>query len=387
LPLLIRDSEHPTEDVDEIIAILERSDRVAKIDLFNVNGSELEIVLAAMQVPFPELTFLLLGSSDGMVSVLPNSFLGGSAPRLRFLWLDRIPFPGLSKLLLSATHLVTLHLSNIPHSGYISPDAMVTALSTIATLDFLELYFESPRSRPDWATRRPPPQTRSVLPVLRHFGFKGVCEYLEDFVAYIDAPRLNDLVVTFFNQIVFETPRFIQFVSRTPKLKIFEKADVVFEYGYASVDLSSRTSDHGNLNVTIPCIELDWQVSSTEQICTSCLPPLSTLDDIYIYEDPHSQPDWQDNIENMLWLELLRSFASAKNLYLSKGFALRIGPALQEFVGVSATVLPALQNIFLEGLQPSGTVPKGIQQFVATRQVTDHPIVVSDWERDRSMRR
>jgi len=50
-------------------------------------------------------------------------------------------------------------------------------------------------------------------------------------------------------------------------------------------------------------------------------------------------------------------------------------------------VLPALQNIFLEGLQPSGTVPKGIQQFVATRQVTDHPIVVSDWERDRSMRR
>jgi hypothetical protein len=392
-PLLIRDNDDgptvATKDVDDIIVALEHSDRVVKIDLINADGSELENVLAAMQVPFPELTYLTLLSDDGMVSVLPDSFLGGSAPRLQFLTLNRLPFPGLSKLLLSTTHLVTLQLWHIPHSGYISPDTIATALSTLTSLDDLELEFESPRSRPDWASRRPPPLTRSVLPVLTRFVFKGVCDYLEDLVAHIDAPRLDDLGVTFFNQIVFDTPQFIQFITRTPNLKTFEKANVVFEYGdaaAASVSLFSRTSDHVKLYVRIPCIEFDWQVSSMEQICTLCLPPLSTLEDIYIYERPHSEPDQQDNIENTLWLELLRPFASVKNLYLSKELAVRIGPVLQELVGVSATVLPALQNIFLEGLQPSGTVQKGIQHFVDIRQVTSDPIAISDWDKDRSVR-
>jgi hypothetical protein len=383
LPLLIRASgrrlHRHTKGMDDIIAVLERSDRVVKINLYNLDDSESENVLAAMQVPFPGLTFLVLHSTYGRASALPDSFLGGSIPRLQFLLLNHIPFPGLSKLLLCATHLVTLYLYNIPHSGYIPPEVMVTALSALTRLDYLRLEFESPRSRPDWASRCPPPPTRSVLPVLGRFRFKGACEYLEDLVAHIDAPRLNSLRITFFNQIVFDTPHFVQFISRTPIWETFEKANVVFEYGCASVDLSSRISDRGYLYVRIPCIEFDWQVSSMEQICTSCLPPLSTLEDIYIYEYPHS-PDQQDSIENTLLLELLRPFASAKNLYLSKEFALRIGPALQELVGDSATrVLPTLQNIFLEGLQSSGTVQEGIQKFAAVRQVTSHPIAVSHW--------
>ena len=52
-----------------------------------------------------------------------------------------------------------------------------------------------------------------------------------------------------------------------------------------------------------------------------------------------------------------------------------------ELVGGGATeVLPILQNIFLEELQSSGPVQEGIQQFVAARQVTSHPITVSRWD-------
>jgi hypothetical protein len=311
--------------------------------------------------------------------------LGESAPRLQFLFLIHIPFPGLPKLLLSATHLVTLRLWDIPYSGWFSPEAMVTSLSTLFRLDYLVLEFESPRSHPDWASRPPPPSTRSVLPVLTYFGFKGVCEYLEDLVARIDAPRLNKFYMTFFNQVVFDTPQSIQFISRTPTLKTFEKALVVFEYHAASVNLSSRISDYGMLNVKIPCIRSDWQVSAMEQVCTSCLPPLSTLEDLYIYERLNLQADWQVNIENTLWLDLLQPFTSVKNLYLSEEFALRIVPALQELVGGGTTeVLPTLQNIFLEELQPSKIVQDGIQQFVTTRQVTSYPIAVSRWDRDRN---
>jgi hypothetical protein len=381
LPLLVADSGQLTEGVDEILAVLKRSDRVVKINLFKVDGSDLKNVLAEMQVPFPELTDLVLSSEDGMVPVLPDSFLGGSAPHLQFLFLIRISFPALSKLLLSTTHLVTLHHMDIPHSGYISPEAMVTALSTLTSLERLSLEFESPRSHPDRESRRPPPLTRSVLPALTYFWFKGVDDYLDDLVARIDAPQLERLEITLFNQIVFDSPQFIQFISRTPTLKAFEKALVRFARDTSRVNFSSQTPGYGTLDMQIPCMELDWQVSSMEQVCTSCLPPLSTLEDLYIYEFLHSQLVWQDNIENALWLELLRPFTAVKNLYLSEKFASRIMPALQELAGGRSTeVLPTLQNIFLEEPQPSGTVQEGIQQFVAARQVTSHPIAVSRWD-------
>ena len=166
-PLVVDDIVGPTEDMDNVIAALERRDRVDTIQLTGVNGSSLEKVLAAMQEPFPELMFLWLLSSGESVPIVPDSFLGGSAPRLLILLLSGIPFPGLRKLLLSATNLVNLQLTNIPHSGYISPDAMVTALTALTRLQNLDLGFRSPRSHPDQASRLPPHLTRTVFPYSR----------------------------------------------------------------------------------------------------------------------------------------------------------------------------------------------------------------------------
>jgi hypothetical protein len=119
-----------------------------------------------------------------------------------------------------------------------------------------------------------------------------------------------------------------------------------------------------------------------EQVFTSCLPHLSTLEGLSIDSPGGWLPDWQDNIENTLWLELLLPFTTVKNLYISEEFARRIVPALQELVEDRRTeVLPALENIFLEGLEASGPVEKGIGQFVAMRQVTGHPIAVTRWDR------
>jgi hypothetical protein len=104
------------------------------------------------------------------------------------------------------------------------------------------------------------------------------------------------------------------------------------------------------------------------------------LEDLYIYEGTYSPPDWKDDIENGLWLQLLLPFTAVKNLYLSEEIALRIGPALQELAeGRTTGVLPALQNIFLDGLEPSGPVQEGIGKFVAARQVASRPIAVSSW--------
>src|SRR5258708_8808468 len=230
LPLIIMSDDIIDTPVDDLISVLdsEHSNRICQINLYfhSLTTSQIEKGRTAMQVPFPELTALTLTlgalrSPSETVPVVPDSFLGGSAPRLRLLTLVGIPFPGLQKLLLSATHLVELHLSSVPHSGYISPEEMVTCLSMLTSLERLSLYFESPQYSPDLESGpyAPPPPTRSVLPTIMTLGFKGVSEYLEDLLARIDAPRLYRLWIIFFNDIFFDTPQLIQFIGRTLTFK------------------------------------------------------------------------------------------------------------------------------------------------------------------------
>jgi hypothetical protein len=131
LPITIRQYSPLTSKwgEDNIIAALGHNDRVCAIYLA-VPSSLLESAFAAMQKTFVALKDLELHSLDDTAPFISNSFLGGSAPHLRRLWSFRIPFPFpvLRKLLLSAPNLVILSLRDIPHSAYISPEAMVTCL-------------------------------------------------------------------------------------------------------------------------------------------------------------------------------------------------------------------------------------------------------------------
>jgi hypothetical protein len=185
LPLVIRGRLY---EIHNLIALLGLSDRVREINFEWLSISILEHVLTATHVPFPQLTHLRLSSFETMMRKLevPDLFLSGAAPRLREIAFDNISFPGLPKLPPSAVCLVTLHLTSIPNSGYISPEAMVTGLSTLTSLEDLRLQFLSPRSIPDRQARYPP-LTPTVLPALTCFEFEGDNKHLEDFVAQIDA--------------------------------------------------------------------------------------------------------------------------------------------------------------------------------------------------------
>ena len=388
LPLIVEGSLTYSSGTDNIIAALEQSNRVCNVFLEGLVGWQLENVLAAMQVPFPELTDLQLSSNDQTITVMiPDSFLGGSAPRLRFFELSGISFPGLPRLLLSATHLVELLLCDIPHSMYISPEAMVVLLSGLSSLEELSLHFQYPHSLPDRETRSLPLLKRSVIPALCQFLFTGVTEYLEELVTRIDTPQLNDMVITFFNQIDFDCPRLTQFINRTPKLRAPNEAHVGFCYGTARAELRYRASKFGpnNLVIYMSCTGPNLpnlQLSSIRQVFNSSLCPLSTVEDLYI-EHPYEQLIWKnDDIENNLWLQLLPPFTAVKNLYLYKQFAPSIAAALRELTGARITeVLPNLQNIFAERLEASEPFRENIGQFVAARQLSGHPITISDWDR------
>ena len=370
LPINVWGDGHKRWGVDNIIAALEHNDRIRKLDLSGVPSSQMEKVLAAMQQPFPALEYLVLLSINETM-VVPASFLGGSVPRLRSLYLDDIPFPGLPKLLLSATHLVTLHLFGIPHSGYFSPEAIITSLSASTSLETLKIKFKSPQSRPD-RRRHPPSLIRILLPALTYFEFKGAGEYLDDFVARIDAPLLDNLHINFFHQLILDTPQLTQFISRTPML-----------YDETHVEFSDRrvwvsTADEA-LTLEISCRQSDWQFSSLAQVCGSVFTP--AIEYLYIREDREYPPSWQDDIETDQWLELLHRLTAVKDLYISQEFTPRIAPTLQELVGGRVTeVLPALQTLFLEEAPPPGPVQETIEKFVAARQLAGHPIAVSLWE-------
>jgi len=134
LPIVVSESLWASlGHADNIVAALEHNDRVREISLWRFRTPESKRFVAAMQKPFPALERLEIRLFGDPKLVLPDSFLGGSAPRLRSLHLVYIIFPALTKLLLSTSHLVRLDMlgianqQRIPHAGYISPTMNATA--------------------------------------------------------------------------------------------------------------------------------------------------------------------------------------------------------------------------------------------------------------------
>ena len=128
LPLLIQGIISSASDAVNTTTMLNYSDRMHTINL-EISSLQCDDVSAAMQKPFPELTGLRLGGGPRLI--LPDSFLGGSAPRLRVLSLSGVQLPGLPRLLLSASHLVTFHLKEYGNYGRVPRTVIATALPRI----------------------------------------------------------------------------------------------------------------------------------------------------------------------------------------------------------------------------------------------------------------
>jgi hypothetical protein len=182
-------------DEENIFALLSQPGRIRHIGL-TLAGPQLTAVTTAMQRAFPALTHLILQWTDERPPALPSSFLGGSAPCLQYMHLDGIVFPALFTFLSSTRDLVDLFLRDIPH---ISPEAMVACLAVLPRLKTLDIGFQSTSF--DSGRIPPPSATRTLLPSLTSFQFEGDHGYLEDLVARIDSPQLNQINVKYLCQL------------------------------------------------------------------------------------------------------------------------------------------------------------------------------------------
>jgi len=361
------------EAEENIIAALGQRDRISEITLRGLAGYMMERFAALMEEPLPALTSLNLSVIDGMKKSLPEAFLGGSAPGLRSIALEGISFPALPNLVLSASNLQSLSLRYIPHTGYISPHAMVTFLPALPNLKSLTIGSRFSQDRPFHIT--PPPLTRAILPALTSFVFDGVSGYLEDFVARVDTPLLNSLRVIFSGP-DFDIPQLLKFIDRTERLKKLNQAEAkLFPRGAWTVLRSSTGLSHGPKLVVAP---MPWY-QSWHVPCI--LPLLSQVERLDVVEGHEDRSKWQDQ-DHTRWLEFLNSFVSVKSLYVSEMLGPFVAQVLQELTGERIVeVLPALHDLFLEGLQPSGFVQEALKPFLAARQGSNHPVVIQRWDR------
>jgi hypothetical protein len=252
----------------------------------------------------------------------------------------------ISNLFQYSTDLVNIHLNRIPFTAFVSPEAIVTALSESALTRLkvlrLQLRVEFGQSLPGLESRRLPLPTRAVLPSPTVLGFKNVNEYyLEDFMARIDAPQIDHLdIVPVEAYIGFWNPR-------------------------VCIKFSSPTQASSNvLTRGIIFIPPEPHLSCLAQFCRPPFFRLPTLEDLYISHNYH-QPDEREINFITQWLEFFQPFTSVKNLYLAEEYA----SVLKKPVGERAMeVLSMLENVSLERFQPSELVhDEASGQFIAAR--------------------
>ena len=378
LPIVVRAKRLRSSKLDNVIAALEQSNRICQLELYlPLQSSDQEQILAAMQRPFPALTNLQLHwffRGHQIIWVDPESFLGGFAPNLRTLVLDSIQFPVSPKLLLSATHLVDLHLRR----NFLSPEDMLPAFSALTRLKKLNIESSSNTVR---KSLRPPQPTRTLLPVLTKFQFKGFDEYLEDLVARVDAPLLDHLDITFLDKPTSDYPQLIQLISRTPKFKAQDRARVVFDDYDVWVTLSQTFN--GRLSLRLSDNSSDWQLWSLAPVCKTSFPRSLILAVEYLYLfGPSLECVRYNPWGNREWLKIFHPFAAVKSLYISYSFAPTIAYSLEELIGERVgEVLPALETLFIEeSYLLEKEIKEAIGRFIAARQLAGRTIAVCRWE-------
>jgi hypothetical protein len=385
LPLVIYyprpfSSKLPPGDDDDIVAALTHADRIHRIEIY-ASSSLFRKVATVMQEPFPVLRRLELTWDQedlpGPLPVLPHGFLGGSAPHLESLCLRGVSFPRLPKFLLSASNIFTLILGNILQS--IPPETMVAGLAVLTRLRTLAILFDSEISQPDqWRSRSNPPMS-TILPALTLFHYQGYSEYLEDLLALIDTPLVDEFRIEYFLADI-QVPQLSQFIGRTKNLNnaLFSRAHVTFYYDLVEVELYLPQGESlANLALTFLGPWLGIQVPYVVDVLGQLIAMFPNVDHLSTHG---SCLEWKDmeELDSTEWLLFLRLFPAVEKLHLSGDVVPYIASALENITEeMLAEVTPALHSLWLEDGRREGDEPVGsIERFLSLRQLSGHPVTV-----------
>lgn len=356
---------------------LEQANRVISICL-TVTTSLLQ-KLSAIERPFSELQTLDLLSRDGESLTLPNNFRWG--PRLRRLHSTGIAFPSLLQLLHHSINLIDLRLHDDLDPLYFSPEPLTNALSGMTQLRSLSLHFLS-------TTYCASPllyEGRVVLPALTCLEFRGNAEYLENLVTRIDAPRLEDIEITFFDHPILSVSMLSKFISRIEMHKSHRQAHIIFLEHAISISLVQQGSPT-HLTLRLICQLLDKQILSLTRFCLSFYSVIVNVGELRISalrrlerrDDRFRSQASQQCLQQ--WLELLGTFTGVKALHLKGIIAddfISIMHILQLGERQRRNALPALHKLCIQQPGPRhAPLREVVVVFMVTCRLSGHLIAV-----------
>jgi hypothetical protein len=218
LPLVIDhlDEYHniAAEDEEGTILALKQRHRVRRVRL-QMPVADLQRLIVSIDEEYPILEYLLIMHRDNSTALIFSETF--QASNLRYLALVGFTLPVGSRLLTTATGLVTLYLVMEHPSTYFQPITLFRWLSLMPQLEMLAILFFSVVPSFDVETQlaHTPTMAPVTLPNLHRFRFLGVSAYLDALVHRITAPRLETLEIYFLDQRTFSVPCLLRLMETT----------------------------------------------------------------------------------------------------------------------------------------------------------------------------
>jgi len=365
---------------DEVAAALEHVDRIYEIEL-KMSKSMLEKSAAWVEASFPALESLHLRSPHSDSIVLPDAFLAAStsaAPRrLLHIELNNIYFPTLPQFLLSSRDLVSLSLRSDSDmmKTFLSPQAIISALSATSQLKELSLYLRGWRESVQGSIQLPSPN-HLLLPALNKFCFDGSGDYLEDLVSGIYAPLLEQLDALLCWPQIVDFPQLSHFIHRTEQLSSLPHMTSIrlknrgFQIQHCFRHLPSRQT---TVRLRFD-IALDWQVSQLHHVCQQLSPLMSSVEQLAITaleRFPYGER------RPASWPGLFEPFYCVQELQLCtpEEQGTEISHALQQSTWQGAQeVFPALRSLWICDFKTRAW--GSINSFIASRQLTGRQVTM-----------
>ncbi|KAH8979786.1 hypothetical protein EDB86DRAFT_2983363 [Lactarius hatsudake] len=250
---------------------------------------------------------------------------------------------------------------------------MVACLAVLPRLEKFVIEFQWGTPRPGQISP-PPVVTRTVLPALIPFVFRGASEYLEDLVVRIDSPQLDQIRITYFDQFVdLQVAQLSEFINRS----VGHNARVTLLINHASFAMKiHRISYPLYVLINVSCQGIDRQVSHMALVLSHDCVTFSNVVhlELAVFGGHLEQLDGTDDAA---WPHLFfHQFSNVQTLHVSQELAGHITLALEDITGeMAAEVFPSLGLIYLAG-QPASS----IRNFIAARQLSNRPITAIDTE-------
>ena len=174
--------------------------------------------------------------------------------------------------------------------------------------------------------------------------------------------------------LIFDVPQLHRFIGRTGRLRPLSPAQLHFSGDVIKITFGSLPILFG---LEIRCEEPDWQLSSVTQVCSEHFLLPSQVEQLDICETPSMELAGKNEVDSSQWLELFRLFSAVRSLYISETLEPLVAAALGELTGErTMEVLPALENLSLDGLEQSESTQDAIESFITARRLSDRPVVV-----------